>query len=349
MFDKLSNELRRALSDANYVRPTKVQEITIPILIQGRSVIVQAETGSGKTASYLLPVLERGEDTIIVTPTRELAEQVAFEARRLGKYKGTSVGVIIGGVGYERQEREALAKIVVATPGRTLDLWGRGTLDLSRFTTAVVDEVDRMLDMGFIDDVRMILSKTSARTFGFFSATVSEEVRRLAREFAPYAEFLKLDEYKPVEIEHLFYQVRDNWREKVSMLSKHTDGKTIIFANTKARAEALYESLDGRMRASLLHGDMSQGARQRSLLRFRRGYTDVLVSTDLASRGIDVIDVDTVINFDMPKDVETYIHRVGRTGRMGRKGKAISYYTGRDKEIVDKIRVMVKSVQLNSS
>lgn len=147
----------------------------------------------------MIPVLERGVDTLILTPTRELAEQVAYEAKRLGKYKRTSLGVIIGGVGYERQEREADSDIIVGTPGRILDLWGKGTLDLSRFRLGIVDEVDRMLDMGFIEDVRMILSKTNAQSFGFFSATVPPEVRELAEEFAPDAEFLKVDEYKPVD------------------------------------------------------------------------------------------------------------------------------------------------------
>ncbi|QKQ99174.1 DEAD/DEAH box helicase [Metallosphaera tengchongensis] len=348
MFDQLSDQLKRALTEMNYRAPTKVQELSIPVFITGRSVIVQAKTGSGKTASYLIPALERGVDTLVLTPTRELAEQVAYEARRLAKYKRTSVGVIIGGVGYDRQEAEVDSKFIIGTPGRILDLWGRGSLDLSRFKLAVVDEVDRMLDMGFIEDVRMILSKTDAESFGFFSATVPEEVKDLAMEFAPEAQFLKVDDYKPVEIEHIFYQVRDNWNEKIFNLLKDVNGKTIIFTNTKIRAESLYERVSEKLSASLLHGDMSQGARRRNLMNFRKGNSEVLISTDLAARGIDVIDVDKVINFDMPRDVETYIHRVGRTGRMGRKGTAISYYTRREQEMVSRIRAIIQTKVISS-
>ncbi|ABP95651.1 MULTISPECIES: DEAD/DEAH box helicase [Metallosphaera] len=343
MFDQLSDQLKRALADINYQRPTKVQEIAIPVFMNGESVIVQAKTGSGKTASYLIPVLERYHNALILVPTRELAEQVAYEAKRLGKYKRTSIGVIIGGVGYDRQERESDSDIIVGTPGRILDLWGRGTLDLSRFKLAIVDEVDRMLDMGFIDDVRMILSKTSAENFGFFSATVPPEVKELAEEFSPNARFLKVDEYKPVEIDHEFYPVRDNWHEKVTKLLKDVNGKAIVFTNTKARAEALYDNISDRVSTSLLHGDMSQGSRRRNLMSFKRGDSDILISTDLAARGIDVIDVEQVVNFDLPRDVETYIHRVGRTGRMGRKGRAVSYYTRREEEMVQRIRSIIKS------
>ncbi|NON61531.1 DEAD/DEAH box helicase, partial [Acidianus sp. RZ1] len=185
MFESLSEELRRALADANYASPTKVQSESIPHLLSGESVIAQAKTGSGKTAAYLIPAIERGEKTLVLTPTRELAEQVAYEGRRLGKYKRTSVGVIIGGVPYSGQEDEARKDIVVGTPGRTLDLWGKGILDLSRFTMVVIDEVDRMFDMGFIDDVRMILKNASPRIYGFFSATVPTEVEDLAKEFSP--------------------------------------------------------------------------------------------------------------------------------------------------------------------
>ncbi|AEB94884.1 MULTISPECIES: DEAD/DEAH box helicase [Metallosphaera] len=347
MFDQLSDQLKRALEEIDYQRPTKVQELTIPVLMSGKSVIVQAKTGSGKTASYLIPVLEREEDTLILTPTRELADQVAYEAKRLGKYKRMSIGVIIGGVGYEKQERESNSDIIVGTPGRILDLWGKGVLDLARFKVAVVDEVDRMLDMGFIEDVRMILSKTDADLFGFFSATVPSEVKKLAEGFARDASFLKVDEYKPVEIEHEFYPVRDNWNEKVYNVLKDAKSKTIVFTNTKSRAEALYDRVSDRLTVSLLHGDMSQGARRRNLMNFRKGYSDVLISTDLAARGIDVIDVEQVINFDLPRDLDTYIHRVGRTGRLGRTGRAISYYTRREEEMVSRIKNLLKSPLIN--
>ncbi len=345
MFENLSEELKRALREVGYQRPTKVQEVAIPPFLSGESVVVQAKTGSGKTASFMIPILERGERALILTPTRELASQVLEEGKKLGKYKGKTFGLIIGGVGYERQEREANSDVVVGTPGRILDLWGKGVLDLE-FPTAVVDEVDRMFDMGFQDDVRMILSHTHAKLFGFFSATVPKEVEDLARQFAPNARFLKVDEYKPVEIEHKFLMVR-GWAEKVEKTKDVIDGKAIVFVNTKAKVEQVAEELSEEFKVSFIHGDLSQFARNKNLARFRRNEAEVLVATDVVARGIDVTDVDEVVNFDVPRDVETYIHRVGRTGRMGRKGLAVTLYTRREEQLVRRIKALL-SPQLTS-
>lgn len=347
MFKNLSEELTKALQEANYVNPTKVQELAIPQMLQGKSILAQAKTGSGKTAAYLIPILEKEEQALVLTPTRELAEQVADEARKLGKYKKMSIGVIIGGVPYSGQDKEAKKDIVIGTPGRILDLWGKGHLDLSRFSVAIVDEVDRMFDMGFIDDVKMILKNANPDMYGFFSATVPEEVESLVKEFSPNIEFLKVDDIKPVEIEHLFYEVK-GWRDKISKLKDELDDneKTIVFVNTKKKVEELYEELRDDFEISLLHGDLPQRVRLRNLSSFRRGKTNVLLSTDLASRGIDVIDVTKVINFDTPRDIETYIHRVGRTGRMGRKGIAITFYTRRDAQLILKIKDLIKGKKL---
>ncbi len=339
MFENLSEELKRALREVGYERPTKVQEVAIPPFLSGESVVVQAKTGSGKTASFMIPILERGERALILTPTRELASQVLAEGKRLGKYKGKTFGLIIGGVGYERQEREARSDVVVGTPGRILDLWGKGILDLN-FPVAVVDEVDRMFDMGFLDDVRMILSHTHARLFGFFSATVPKEVEELAYQFAPNARLLKVDEYKPVEIEHKFLLVR-GWMEKVEKTKELIEGKAIVFVNTKAKVEEVAEELSDEFKVSYIHGDLPQSARNRNLTKFRRNEAEVLVATDVVARGIDVIDVDEVVNFDTPRDVETYIHRVGRAGRMGRKGLAVTLYTRKEEQLVRRIRTLV--------
>lgn len=342
MFKNLNEELIGALNDVNYVTPTKVQEKTIPLLLQGKSVLVQAKTGSGKTAAYLIPAIQRNERTLVLVPTRELAHQVKDEAKKLSKYTKNSIGVIIGGVSYSGQEKEAKSDIVVGTPGRILDLWGKSIIDLEEFTFVVVDEVDRMFDMGFMDDVRMILGHCRPNFYGFFSATVPIEVEKLAREFTQNLEYLKIDEYKPVEIEHLFLEVK-GWRDKIEKLRiQLNNNKTIVFVNTKKKAEELYDQVSDYFDASLLHGDLSQKERLRNLNSFRKGKTDILISTDLASRGIDVIDVDQVINFDTPRDIETYIHRVGRTGRMGRKGKAVTFYTRRELLMVNKIKELIQ-------
>ncbi|ARM76077.1 DEAD/DEAH box helicase [Acidianus manzaensis] len=349
MFKNLSEDLIKALNDANYVNPTKVQERAIPLLLQGKSVLAQAKTGSGKTAAYLIPAIERKEHTLVLVPTRELAYQVKDEAKKLSKYSNVSIGVIIGGVSYSGQEKEGKSDIVIGTPGRILDLWGKGDLDLSDFSFAVVDEVDRMFDMGFIDDIKMILSHCNPNFYGFFSATVPEEIENLAREFSPNIDFLQLDEYKPVEIDHLFVEVK-GWRDKIEKLKNKVNdsNKSIIFVNTKKKAEELYDQISDYYDVSLLHGDLSQKERLRNLTSFRKGRTNILVSTDLASRGIDVIDVDEVINFDVPRDVETYIHRVGRTGRMGRKGIAVTFYTRREILMINKIKELIsKKIEIS--
>ncbi|AWR97430.1 DEAD/DEAH box helicase [Acidianus sulfidivorans JP7] len=349
MFKNLSEDLIKALNDANYVNPTKVQEKAIPLLLQGKSVLAQAKTGSGKTAAYLIPAIERKQHTLVLVPTRELAYQVRDEAKKLAKYSNTSIGVITGGVSYSGQEKEAKSDIVVGTPGRILDLWGKNVLDLSNFTFVVVDEVDRMFDMGFIDDIRMILNHCSPNFYGFFSATVPEEVENLAKEFSKDINFLQLDEYKPVEIDHLFIEVK-GWRDKIEKLRTKVDNskKVIIFVNTKKKAEELYDQISDYFDVSILHGDLSQKERLRNLTIFRKGKTNVLVSTDLAARGIDVIDVNEVINFDVPRDVETYIHRVGRTGRMGRKGVAITFYTRREAMMITKIKELIsKKIEIS--
>jgi ATP-dependent RNA helicase DeaD len=344
-------QIRRALSDAGYNSLTQVQERAIPLLLQTKSVIVQAKTGSGKTASYVLPLLQLGYPSLVITPTRELAGQVSDEFKKLGKYKGINVATIIGGVGYTSQLNELRsAKIVVGTPGRLLDLWSKDKLDFSQFQAAVVDEVDRMFDMGFVDDVRMILKHTTPKVFGFFSATVPPEVESLAREFSRCAELIKLDEYKPVEeVEQRFVETRNDWTDKVSKLRELLNsnrGKIIVFTRTKERAKMLYNSLwDLGYRASVMYGDLPQAKREQNLRLFREGKRNVLVSTDLASRGIDVIDVDLVVNFDAPRDIETYIHRVGRTGRMGRNGVAITLYTTREREIVNRMKNLSKKLE----
>ncbi|MDT7861747.1 MAG: DEAD/DEAH box helicase [Saccharolobus sp.] len=338
MFENLSEELKRALKEVNYERPTEVQSIVIPKLLNRKNVIVQAKTGSGKTAAYVIPILELNETSLIISPTRELASQIMDEINRLGKYKNIDVSLIIGGVNYDNQRQ---SKIVVGTPGRLLDLWSKGEIDFSVFKIIIVDEADRMLDMGFIDDIRMILNNSNAEVIGFFSATIPTQILNLAREFAPTLEEIILHEYKPVEeVKQRFVKVRNDWGDKISKLMEelNNEEKVLIFTRTRERARRLYYILKGKgMKVGLLSGDMPQTVRLRNFYGFKKGRYNVLVATDLASRGIDIIDVNKVINFDIPRDVETYIHRVGRTGRMGRIGEAITLYTFREEEMVKRI------------
>ncbi|MBP1358272.1 MAG: DEAD/DEAH box helicase, partial [Sulfolobus sp.] len=296
-------------------------------------VIVQAKTGSGKTAAYVVPILELDRSALIFSPTRELASQILDKVKKLGKYKNDlDISLVIGGVGYDEQRQ---AKIVIGTPGRLFDLWGKGYIDFTLFGTIIVDEADRMLDMGFIDDIRMILKHTNPKTIGFFSATIPDEIAELVEEFSPGAERVVLDEYKPVdEVDHEFIEVENDWSNKLAILLKEIrDGeKVIIFTRTRERAKRLHYIIeDNGIRSGLLSGDMPQSTRLRNFYGFKKNKYNVLVATDLASRGIDVIDVNKIINFDAPRDVETYIHRVGRTARMGRKGKAVTFYTRREK------------------
>ncbi len=342
MFENLSTELRNALKEAEYKEPTKVQLEVIPKMLNGKSVIVQAKTGSGKTASYLIPILELNSTALILSPTRELASQILDELRKLGKYKQVDASLVIGGISYDGQRQ---ANIVIGTPGRLLDLWSKGNIDFSSFQIVVVDEADRMLDMGFIDDIRMILNHTNPKIIGFFSATIPDKIMELAKEFSPQIEEIILDEYKPVEeVNHKFIKVRNDWSDKLFKLIEEVkqDEKIIVFTRTRSRARKLHYVLNNKgMRTGLLSGEMPQSVRLRNFYGFKNGKYNILIATDLASRGIDVIDVNKIINFDIPRDIETYIHRVGRTGRMGRSGEAITFYTYQESEIVKNIRKII--------
>ncbi|AHC51393.1 RNA helicase [Sulfolobus acidocaldarius SUSAZ] len=344
MFENLSIEMRNALSDANYEKPTRVQQEVIPRLLVGKSVIVQAKTGSGKTASYLIPILESGKTALILSPTRELASQILDELRKLGKYKQVDFSLVIGGVKYEGQKQ---ARIVIGTPGRLLDLWSKEEIDFSKFEVVIIDEADRMLDMGFIDDIRMILNNSKPEIVGLFSATIPEKIAELATEFSPDAEKIVLDEYKPVEeVQHEFIRARNDWTDKVAKLLDEIDGKDkiIVFTRTRERAKRLHYLLENKgIRNGLLSGDMPQSVRMKNFYGFKNGRYNILVATDLASRGIDVIDVNIIINFDAPRDIETYIHRVGRTGRMGRKGIAITFYTFDESNIIKRIKDLISA------
>lgn len=323
-----SEEVDKALKEMGFSELTEVQRKTIPVMLSGKNVIVRAKTGSGKTAAFGIPIVELGYKSLVITPTRELTRQVSSHIKSIGKYKGIKVAEIYGGMPYNRQLRELEgADVVVATPGRLLDLWGKGEIDLEEFEIVVVDEADLMLDMGFIEDVEMILSHTTGRKItGLFSATIPKEVEALASKFVDNPERVYVCEGL-ANVEHKFLEVEDDWRSKVRSLREEEDSGIIVFMRTRSRVAKLVHLLDNAVE---LRGDLPQRVRNENIDAFRRGEYDILVTTDVASRGIDIPLVHKVINFDAPQDLKTYIHRIGRTGRMGKRGVAITFLTPRD-------------------
>jgi len=333
-------ELLRALDDEGYATPTPIQHEAIPIGLAGRDLIGSAQTGTGKTAAFLLPILQRLKAgrrgalrALILVPTRELAEQVFTSAQVYGRHTGVRSAAVYGGVGMDPQIR-ALRRgtdIVIATPGRLLDHMGRGHVDASHLEVLVLDEADRMLDMGFAPDVQRILDALPAkRQTMLFSATISPDVDRLARR--------ALNDHAAVEIgrraqaadglEHILVAVdKSSKRHALGRLLRETPerGRTLVFTRTKHGADRLARQLrtDGN-RVAALHGGKTQSARSKALDGFRLGSSPILIATDVAARGIDVDGIVMVVNYDVPNDPEVYVHRVGRTARAGAAGVAIT-------------------------
>jgi ATP-dependent RNA helicase RhlE len=332
-------ELVRAVADEGYTEPTPIQAESIPLALQGRDIIGSAQTGTGKTAAFILPILHRLASgtphrlrALVLVPTRELCEQVLERARAYGRHLNLRSAAVYGGVGMEPQTT-ALARgvdVVIATPGRLIDHMERGHLDYSRLEVLVLDEADRMLDMGFAPDVRRILDALpDQRQTMLFSATISIEVESLAhRAMQGHASVEIGRRASPAEgIEHGIYAL-DKPAKRVALaqiLKVRPGGRTLIFTRTKFGADKLVTFLRREgIRAAALHGDKAQSTRMRTLDDFRAGTTDILVATDIAARGIDVDDIQLVINYDVPKDPEVYVHRVGRTARAGADGLALT-------------------------
>jgi ATP-dependent RNA helicase DeaD len=347
-------EIVDALHRMGITRPTLVQETSIPVSVTGRDVVVRSKTGSGKTVAFLIPILQRldprgGLQALILTPTRELAEQIYKEVRKLTRTFHSAT--IYGGVSMNPQI-DALRKgvhIVVATPGRLLDHMRQGTIDLSRVRFAVLDEADRMLDMGFIDDVRAILGQTPRdRQTMLFSATMPPEVESLARKFMREPERLMLeqDEITVHAIRQLCYGVpkRQKFDTLVSVLRRPEVKRAIIFCNTKRWAETMGRMLQRRgFRLETIHSDLSQAKRTHVIEQFKTGRFNLLLATDLAARGLHIDDVSHVINYDVPRNPKDYVHRIGRTGRAGAEGDAITFATQED---VDLLRAVEREIQM---
>ena len=347
----LRTELVQTAADLGFTAPTPIQQAVIPPIIAGRDVIGQAQTGTGKTAAYGLPLLHRldrqrkGVQALVLAPTRELAIQVAAAVQQYGQKLGVKVLALYGGQSYQLQIRSLRERVevVVGTPGRLLDLINRGTLDLSGVSTVVLDEADEMLSMGFVEDIEAILDRIpSERQTLLFSATISRRVMGLSKRYLRNPETVSVtpEQLTGASIEQRYYLV--NAHEKVAALTRLFEMETIdsalVFARTRVGTGELANQLSSRgFSAEALNGDLSQDARIQVLNRFRAGQVKVLVATDVAARGLDIDDISHVFNFDLPDDHEVYVHRVGRTGRAGREGVAITLLSPRERWMLRRI------------
>ncbi|MFZ1898799.1 DEAD/DEAH box helicase [Methanoregula sp.] len=353
----LSKEIAKAIENMGFEEPTPIQALAIPLIQAGRDVTAQAQTGTGKTSAFGIPVIEnidasqRVVQAIVLCPTRELAIQIAEEfSHLLAHLPKISVLPVYGGQPIERQLK-ALAHgvhIVIGTPGRVMDHLKRRTLSLDNVSVVVLDEADQMLDMGFRDDIERILKRVpQKRQTLLFSATMPQPIIEISKRFQNKPEFVRV-EYQELTVpatEQSYVEVRD--RDKLEALCRVIDvvdpHLAIIFCNTKRGAEDLAGRVRARgYRAEELHGDMKQSQRDRVMGGFRKGTIDILIATDVAARGIDVEDVDIVINYDVPQDVEYYVHRIGRTGRAGKSGRAITLVTSRDLTKIREIQKYIK-------
>ena len=341
----LSPEINRAISDLGYEEATPIQAKAIPEALTGRDIIGQAQTGTGKTCAFAIPVLERinPEDkhvqALILCPTRELALQVAGEFRKLSKYMhDVKLLPVYGGQDIVKQIRSLKqgVQIVVGTPGRIMDHMRRKTIRCEHIAQVVLDEADEMLDMGFRDDIETILSQVPEdRQTMLFSATMPQPIRELAAHYQHDAENIRIakKELTVENIEQYYHEVRRDRKDEIlsRVLDVYNPELTIIFCNTKMKTQEVANELSERgYFAEGLHGDLKQNQRDAVMDNFRNGKTDILVATDVAARGIDVSGVDLVVNYDLPQDDEYYVHRIGRTGRAGKSGLAISFVTGRE-------------------
>ena len=355
---KLSKQVLQALSEMGFEEPSPIQKEAIPFALEEVDIIGQAQTGTGKTAAFAIPIAEKvnpkflAVQALIVTPTRELAIQVAEEIAKIGKYRHVKPLPIYGGQPIDRQIRALRMgyQVVVGTPGRLLDHLNRGTLRLQHVKIVVLDEADEMLDMGFIEDIESILKDvpTEGRQIMLFSATMPPGIRKLAQTYMnnPRSVTVSRDELTVPLIDQVFYEARES--VKVDALCRIIDiediGQGIIFCRTKRGVDELVAALEARgYFADGLHGDLSQQQRDRVMKRFREGKSELLVATDVAARGLDIDNVTHVINFDIPQDPVSYVHRIGRTGRVGRKGQAITLISPKEYRQLRLIENLIKT------
>jgi len=352
----ISHDLIKATANMGFEEATKIQELAIPIALRGKDLIGQAQTGTGKTAAFGLPLLEKIQPAnsaiqgLVITPTRELAVQVAEELNSLGKYKNIRALPIYGGQDIERQIRALKSKpqVIVATPGRLMDHMRRKLIRLQELLMVVLDEADEMLNMGFREDIETILAEVPVqRQTMLFSATMPRPILDLAQQFMQEPEFIqiKATEVTVSNTEQYYYQVHEN--EKFDALCRvldlHSPESSIIFARTKRRVDELLEGLVKRgYSAEAIHGDLTQARRDTVMRNFKNGNTELLVATDVAARGLDIGSVTHIYNFDIPQDPESYVHRIGRTGRIGRAGLAATMVLPRE---LDHLELIERSIR----
>lgn len=352
----LSAEVLRALDENGFKDPFPIQELSIPLILKGMDVIGQAHTGTGKTAAFSLPILNNIKrngpiQALILVPTRELAMQVTNEIRKFSKYVGIRTLAVYGGQSMSLQITQLRkgVQIVVATPGRLIDHVKRGTIQLEAAKFVVLDEADRMLDMGFIDDIKFILFYVDEdRQTCLFSATIPPEISRLARDYMKNPHEVKLNEEEisldTIDQSYLIVEERQKFKHLCNFIKIRDEKQTLVFAATKQRTQRLAIELKQQgLRAITIHGDLSQKQRDDSMHRFRTGSEDILVATDIAARGIDVPAIGHVINYDIPDDPLIYFHRIGRTARAGGTGKAISLVS---QDRVDDFTRILKNTEL---
>jgi ATP-dependent RNA helicase DeaD len=341
----LSPEILKAVEALGFEEASPIQAAAIPVLLQGGDVVGQSQTGSGKTAAFAIPAIEKIDPSslavqvLILCPTRELATQVADEVHKLTAYKrGIHAVPIYGGASYDRQffELKKGVQIVIGTPGRLIDHLERGTLRLDELKIVILDEADRMLDMGFREDIEKILEATpSKRQTVFFSATLSKAIRELINRFSRDPQTVKIEqkEVAAPAIEQWYYEAHSRMKLEtlIRLIDYHGFKLGIIFCNTQRMVDELADALLAQgFAADRLHGGIAQAQRTRVMNKFKKTEFEFLVATDVAARGIDVDDLELVVNYDLPYDAEDYVHRIGRTGRAGRKGMAITFVSGRD-------------------
>ena len=358
----VSAPVARALAEMDYTTPTPIQEAVIGPMLRGIDVVGQAQTGTGKTAGFGIPLAEQvdGADgyvqAIILTPTRELARQVTGEVERIVCYRGIKLVAVYGGAPMATQIRklEAGAQIVVGTPGRVIDLLDRGILRIGRVKTVILDEADQMLDIGFLPDIRRILRSTPReRQTALFTATIPMMIRRLIYSYLRDPQWIRVgNESEPVEtVRQMYCEVaqQDKLSAMMEMIDSIDDGEqTLVFRRRQMDVEWLVRALKRKgVAVEAIHGGLPQGERNAVMQAFRDGKLKLLVSTNLTSRGIDVPAVAHVINYDIPEQVEEYVHRIGRTARMGREGTATTFVSEWDFEFFDAIQEHVGEENLS--
>ncbi|MEP6974044.1 MAG: DEAD/DEAH box helicase [Spartobacteria bacterium] len=354
----LAPEILKAIERMGFEEASPIQSAAIPVLLEGADVVGQSQTGSGKTAAFGIPAIQlvdanlRAPQVLVLCPTRELAVQVAEEIAKLAFFKrGVRELPIYGGQSYERQFRglSAGAQIIIGTPGRVMDHLERKSLKLDQIKMVVLDEADRMLDMGFVDDIKTILREVpNERQTVFFSATIPRPIQELIKHFTrnPVNVRMEAEALTVPAIEQVYYEV--DRRSKLEVLCRLIDLEdiklAIIFCATKMMVDDLTEHLTARgYNADKLHGDMTQAMRERVMGKFRKHAIEILVATDVAARGLDVDDIEVVFNYDLPHDGEDYVHRIGRTGRAGKGGKAVTFVAGREIYRLENIQRFTKS------